>query len=161
MEGVNKGPKLATFLFAFPANGPATGVFLRQKSLIWIKAWLWVPAKCNFLLKFIYFLLLLLLIGLKDAGCGGSSLGIWSLFLWLNFATNSVHCCLLLEVSGHLYGICFFHTFHQFPSIRAAKHEFHWLKTILYLNFSRCDWLFLFLFFNLWYWRLKPGLPTC
>lgn len=31
MVGVNKGPNLASFLFAFPANVPATGVFLKQK----------------------------------------------------------------------------------------------------------------------------------
>lgn len=33
MVGVNKGPNLASFLFACPANVPATGVFLKQKSM--------------------------------------------------------------------------------------------------------------------------------
>lgn len=33
VEGLNKGPNLASFLFAFPANAPATGVFLKQKGM--------------------------------------------------------------------------------------------------------------------------------
>ena len=33
VERVNKGPNLASFLFAFPANAPATGVFLKSHEL--------------------------------------------------------------------------------------------------------------------------------
>lgn len=33
VEGLNKGPNLASFLSAFPANAPATGVFLKRHEL--------------------------------------------------------------------------------------------------------------------------------
>ena len=33
VERVNKGPNLASFLFAFPANATATGVFLKSHEL--------------------------------------------------------------------------------------------------------------------------------